>query len=210
MKLRKRLRYLYDYYRWVFFLILIAGLILFYMGDLIRQSRQTVDLQGFFINDRQNLFPAKELTEDFSDYIKIPRGHRIAFEDSLFIDLDSSGQYETASQSKLTAYIAARELDFLVAPEELARYYARSFPLMDLNKLLPEDLKDRLEEDLVWDGEGNKAQMAWGLDLRHSRFLEGTDWDHKESYYLMILSYTPHWDARVSFLQYAYEKAPQP
>ena len=67
MKLRKRLRYLYDYYRWVFFLILIAGLILFYMGDLIRQSRQTVDLQGFFINDRQNLFPAKELTEDFSE-----------------------------------------------------------------------------------------------------------------------------------------------
>ena len=210
MPLRKRLRYLYDYYRWVFFLILIAGLILFYVGDLVRQSRQTIDLQGFFINDRQNLFPAKELTEDFSDYINISPGHRIAFEDSLLIDLDSSGQYETASQSKLTAYIAARELDFLTAPEELARYYARSFPLMDLGELLPEELKDSLSDDLVWGADGSGAQKAWGLDLRHSRFLAKGEWDQKESYYLMVLSYSPHSEALAAFLEYAYENAPQP
>ena len=121
---RQKIRFFMDYYRWSFFLFLVLLLLLFYIADAISESRQTIDLQGFFINDRQNLFPAEKLIEDFSEYQNVEPGHRIAFEDSLFIDLDSGSEYHAASQSKLVAYVSARELDFLVAPEDLAKYYA--------------------------------------------------------------------------------------
>lgn len=202
---RQKIRFLSDYYRWVLFLFLVLLLLLFYFGDLIWQSRQTIDLQGFFLNDRQNLFPAQTISQDFSRYRDTPSGHRIAFEDSLFVDLDSSGEYSAASQGKLVAYIAARELDFVVAPEELAQYYAQSFLLYDLEELLPEDLAGSLQEDFYYAADGTGEEKACGLNLRRSRFLQDPVYDGAEQYYLLVLSYTPHTDALIQFIRYAYD-----
>lgn len=204
LSFRGKVRFFFDYYRWTLFLLVIFILLCIYLGDLFQQSRQTIDLQGFFINDRQNLFPAEELMEDFSHYQNTPSGHRIAFEDSLLIDLDSGSEYHAASQSKLMAYIAARQLDFLVAPKDLAQYYAQSFSLMDLKDLLPQDLCNLLEEDLSFGEDGTGINKAWGLNLRRSRFLQNPVYDHEEDYYLLVLSYTPHTDALISFIRYAY------
>ena len=97
---RQKLGFLADYYRWVILLLLILFLLFYYIGDLVWQSHQTIDLQGFFLNDRQDLFPARKLTDEFSDYQNTPSGHRLAFEDSLYVDLDPSSQYNAASQGK--------------------------------------------------------------------------------------------------------------
>ena len=201
---RQKLGFLADYYRWVILLLLILFLLFYYVGDLVWQSHQTIDLQGFFLNDRQDLFPARKLTAEFSDYQNTPSGHRIAFEDSLYVDLDSSSEYNAASQGKLVAYIAARELDFLVAPEELARYYAQSFLLYDLEELLPASLAEYLQEDFYYAADGTGKEKACGLNLCRSRFLQDPAYDGKEQYYLLVLSYTPHTDAMVSFIRYAY------
>ena len=56
---RQKIRFFMDYYRWSFFLFLVLLLLLFYIADAISESRQTIDLQGFFINDRQNLSPLR-------------------------------------------------------------------------------------------------------------------------------------------------------
>ncbi len=202
---RQKIRFFMDYYKWSFFLLLVIFLLFFYIADMISESRQVIDLQGFFINDRQDLFPAEKLIDEFSEYMDTPSGHRIAFEDSLFIDLDSGGEYHVASQSKLVAYVAAKELDFLVAPEELAEYYAQSFPLLDLEEVLPDDLKEYLSEDLYFCTDGTGTKKACGLNLRRSRFLQDPVYDHAESYYLLALSYTPHQETLVSFIRYAYQ-----
>ncbi len=207
---RQKIRFFMDYYRWLFLLFLICLLFLYYIGDMIYQSRQTIDLQGFFINDRQNLFPAGTLADRFSDYQNTQPGHRIAFDDSLFIDLDSSSEYDAASQSKLIAFVAAKELDFLVAPESLARRYARSFSLLDLSQVLPEDLKEDLKEDFYIAADGTGVKKACGLDLSRSQFLQDSPvYDHGESYYLLALSYTPHRDALISFIRFAYQQPPE-
>ncbi len=202
---RQKLRFLADYYRWVLLLLLVLCLFGYYLGDMIWQSRQIIDLQGFFLNDRQNLFPAQTLTDEFSEYLDVPSGHRIAFEDSLYIDLDSSSSYHAASQGKLIAYIAARELDFFVAPEDLARYYAQSFLLYDLEELLPADLADYLREDFYYAEDGTGKEKACGLNLRRSRFLQDPVYDGAEQYFLLVLSYTPHTDDLIAFIRYAYD-----
>lgn len=202
---RQKVRFISDYYRWAFFLFLVLLLLLFYIGDMAYQSRQTIDLQGFFVNDRQNLFPAQELIDKFSKYHGTKAGHRIAFEDSLYVDLTSSNQYNASSQSKIVAYVAARELDFLVAPEDLALYYAQSFPLYDLESLLPDELEEDLLPDLYYGVDGNGEEKACALNLAHSRFLQTPDHDGTEDYYLLVLSYTPHTQAMTDFIRWAYE-----
>ena len=119
--------------------------------------------------------------------------------------MDSGSEYHAASQSKLVAYVAARELDFLVAPEDLAKYYAQSFPLLDLEEVLPDDLREYLREDFYYCTDGTGTEKACGLNLCRSRFLQDPVYDHAESFYLLALSYTPHQDALISFIEYAYE-----
>lgn len=205
LNFRQKVRFIFDYYKGQMFILFACLLFLYYVGDLIYQSSQVIDLQGFFINDRQNLFPAEELIDDFSAYQNTPSGHRICFEDSLYVDLGSSNEYNAASQEKIVAYVAAKQLDFLIAPEELAKYYANSFLLYDLDELLPEYLKEPLQEDFYYAKDGTGQEKACGLNLRHSRFLKNPVYDGAEDYYLLVLSYTSRTDAMVSFIEYAYK-----
>lgn len=208
---RQKLGFIFDYYRGLFFLAFVLLLLLFYIGDMVWQSHRVIDLQGFFINDRQNLFPAGELIRDFSSYYGAPNGHRIAFEDSLYVDLDSGSEYHAASQGKIVAYTAARELDFLVAPKELALYYAETFPLYDLELLLADnpDLLSLVQNHLISTQDGTGAKKACCLELDTSRFLQDPAYDGTDSYCLLVLSYTPHTQAMVSFLRYAYGLPPE-
>lgn len=209
---RQKLRFIFDYYRGLFFLAFAFFLLLFYIGDMIWQSHQVIDLQGFFVNDRQNLFPAKELILDFSSYYGTPHGHRIAFEDSLYVDLDSGSEYHAASQGKIVAYTAARELDFLVAPKELAFYYAESFPLYDLELLLADEpqLLTKVQNHLISTTDGTGTKKACCLELDTSRFLQNPAYDGSDSYCLLVLSHTSHAQAMISFLRYAYCLPPEP
>ena len=162
LNFRQKIQFILDYYRGRMFLLFFIFLMLFYIGDMVYQSSQTIYLQGFFVNDRQNLFPASELSRDFSAYDSLPSGHRVAFEDSLYVDLSSGSEYHAASQGKIVAYIAARELDFLVVPQDLAEYYVQSFPLYHLEELLPDDLENSLQNDFYYAVDGSGEEKACG------------------------------------------------
>ncbi len=206
----QKLRFIRDYYKGYFFLGFVLLLLLFYMGDLYYKSHQIIDLQGFFVNDRQNLFPADRLIQEFSDYSGTASNHRIAFEDSLFVDLDSGSEYHAASQGKIVAYTAARELDFLVVPQDLAMYYANSFSLYDLEDLLSEDdaLQALTRNDLIYVTDGTNTRKACCLNLQASRFLQDPAYDGMDAYCLLVLSYTTRTKALRTFLRYAYQLPP--
>ncbi len=201
---KQKIRYILDYYKGWFFIAFVAVLFLYYVGETVWQSHQTIDLQGFFVNDEHDLFPAGQLMDDFASYAKTPKGHRIAFEDSLFVNLESGTEYHAASQSKIVAYTAAKELDFLVVPRELAEYYARSFVLRDLTEVLPEDLTGTVAGDLVSMADGTGMEKACLLDMRQSKFLRGTPYA-EDGYCMLVLDYTKRGEAVRDFLEFAYE-----
>ena len=92
---RQKIRFILDYYKGQMFALFVCLLFLFYIGDLLYQSSQIIDLQGFFINDRQNLFPAEELIEDFSAYQMCirDRGYAVKFMRMLILVLTALFNY---------------------------------------------------------------------------------------------------------------------
>ena len=144
----QRLRFIFDYYRGRIFLLLCLCLAVFYVWDAACQaSRQTV-LEGFFTNDDAGLFPAQDIARDFSEILELNSRQQVIFDDSLYVVPGSSADYHTASQSKIVAYVAARELDFLVTTPELTESYAASLPVSDLKDLMPPELFARLEDQI--------------------------------------------------------------
>ena len=136
---KQRAGYILHYYRFWFIGLALLLLVGFYIGDAVIQSHKEILLQGFFTNDEYNLFPAEGIEKDYA------RQQRVVFDDALYIDLGGeASEYTAASNGKLTAYMMMHELDFVVTSDEVLEYYKDTFPMEDLEALLPADLREAL------------------------------------------------------------------
>jgi len=205
LSLPQKFRFIMDYYKGYAFILLCLILAGFYLGDAWMQTRRETVLEGFFTNDEANLFPAGRISKEFSRFLGLSPRQQVLFDDSLYVQPGSSIDYHTASQSKIVAYISARELDFLVTTKDLTDYYRKSLPLYDLEQLLPPRLADRLKNNLYYAPDSSGAPKACAISLEGSRFTEGTASQPAAPYYLMVFSYTEHRDTMIRFLEYAFE-----
>lgn len=205
LSFRQKIQFIRDYYKGQAFVLFCICLLIFYAGDAWITAQKETVLEGFFTNDEENLFPAGQIAKDFSAYLGLSPDQQVLFDDSLFVRPGSGGDYETSSQSKIVAYISARELDFLVTTEELTAYYCKNFPLYDLEELLPEDLKEQLKDDFYYAQDGSKTHKACAVSLADSRFAKGIASGDAAPHYLMAFSYTEHADTLLQFLEYAFD-----
>lgn len=206
----QKLRFILDYYRGYAFIFLCLALAGFYLGDVWMQTRRETVLEGFFTNDETNCFPADQIAKEFSRVLGLSSKQQVVFDDSLYIQRGSSIDYHTASQSKIVAYVSARELDFLVTTRELTDYYSKTFPLCDLEQLLPSQLAGQLKDNLYYIPDSQGVTKACAVSLEGSRFSKGAASHTAAPHYLMVFSYTQHPDVVIRFLEYAFEKDPLP
>lgn len=149
MTAKQRAGYILHYYRFWFIGLALLLLVGFYIGDAVIQSHKEILLQGFFTNDEYNLFPAERIEQDYAATQTLTRQQRVVFDDALYIDLGGeASEYTAASNGKLTAYMMMHELDFVVTSDEVLEYYKDTFPMEDLEALLPADLREALADQL--------------------------------------------------------------
>lgn len=204
MSTRQKIGYVWDYYKHYFFLLVLAALVVFYIADVLHQRSREIVLQGFFSNDDYNLFDARTIAENFGKYLDLNSKQQVFFDDSLYVELDSDSDYVVASQGKITGYIAAKELDFIVTTPELVQHYSTHIPLMDLEAFLPNDLLNSINDHLYYVEGMDPVKKAYALDLSQSRFMKNADYKGDTPYYLIIPSNVPASEALFSFVKYAF------
>lgn len=209
MTAKQRAGYILHYYRFWFIglaLLLLVGL---YIGDAVIQSHKEILLQGFFTNDEYNLFPAERIEKDYAATQTLTRQQRVVFDDALYIDLGGeASEYTAASNGKLTAYMMMHELDFVVTSDEVLEYYKDTFPMEDLEALLPADLREALADQLFFNTDADGKTTAIALDMTQSRFVAGTGADAdpnvQHTYYFFVPAEAPHPEQIVQFLRYSF------
>ena len=209
MTAKQRAGYILHYYRFWFIGLALLLLVGFYIGDAVIQSHKEILLQGFFTNDEYNLFPAERIEKDYAATQTLTRQQRVVFDDALYIDLGGeASEYTAASNGKLTAYMMMHELDFVVTSDEVLEYYKDTFPMEDLEALLPADLREALADQLFFNTDADGKTTAIALDMTQSRFVAGTGADAdprvEHTYYLFVPESAPHTEQIVSFLRYAF------
>lgn len=206
MSWKKRLEYLFVYYKGWFAGFLILLLFLGYAVDMVVQGRKETVLQGFFTNDIHNAFPAGEIAEDFSARLDLGRNQRVSFDDDLYIDLTGEAtQYTAASNGKIIAYMAVGDLDFVVASGEVYRHFAGEVPMRDLSQLLPEELYRQLAPAIVDAPDQYGAPVPSAIELSGSRFLRDREDLPAGSYYLFVPHSAPREEAVCEFIRYCFE-----
>ena len=209
MTFRKKLSYIFDYYRWPIFLSVCLIVLIALLGDIFYQGTKENVILGFATNDDWRLFDTETVKNQFSQYLGIDDSReRIVFDASLYVDLDSSVDYVVGSQGQIAATTANQSLDFLITTPELTEHYASLLPLKDLDTFLPEDLHEALSDKLVSLPNADGELQACAIDLSQSRFMKQA-WDNPvyeglTPFYLIITDFSPHPDAVLSFIRYAF------
>ena len=209
MTAKQRAGYILHYYRFWFIGLALLLLVGFYIGDAVIQSHKETLLQGFFTNDEYNLFPAERIEKDYAATQTLTRQQRVVFDDALYIDLGGeASEYTAASNGKLTAYMMMHELDFVVTSDEVLEYYKDTFPMEDLEALLPADLREALADKLSFNTDADGKTTAIALDMTQSRFVAGTGADAdpnvQHTYYFFVPAGAPHPEQIVQFLRYSF------
>lgn len=207
MSFGAKLGYLVTYYKGWFALLLVAALFGGYIADLVIQGQKEIILQGFFTNDEHGLFHGGELEREFGGYLGLEKKQRIVFDDGLYVDLHGEAtEYSAASNGKIIAYMATRELDFVVTSKEVYEHFAADVPLADLAQLVPEDLREQLAPCLV-EAKGPEGEAISGaLELSRSRFLRDTQVP-EGSYYMFVPYHVPHPEALGEFIRFCFAEA---
>lgn len=209
MTVKQRAGYILHYYRFWFIGLALLLLVGFYIGDAVIQSHKETLLQGFFTNDEYNLFPAERIEKDYAATQTLTRQQRVVFDDALYIDLGGeASEYTAASNGKLAAYMMMHELDFVVTSDEVLEYYKDTFPMEDLEALLPADLREALADQLFFNTDADGKTTAIALDMTQSRFVAGTGADAdpnvQHTYYFFVPAGAPHPEQIVQFLRYSF------
>ena len=209
MTAKQRVGYILHYYRFWFIGLALLLLVGFYVGDAVIQSHKETLLQGFFTNDEYNLFPAERIEKDYAATQTLTRQQRVVFDDALYIDLGGeASEYTAASNGKLAAYMMMHELDFVVTSDEVLEYYKDTFPMEDLEALLPADLREALADQLFFNTDADGKTTAIALDMTQSRFVAGTGADAdpnvQHTYYFFVPAGAPHPEQIVQFLRYSF------
>lgn len=205
MSIKQKLGYLWDYYRTYLYILILVVLAIFYIADVLHQRSREIVLQGFFTNDDYNFFDADAITNDFSQYLNLEPKQRVVFDDSLYVELDSNSEYVVASQGKISGYIAAKELDFIVTTSELVQHYSTHIPLMDLELFIPNKLLNSISDYIYYVEGMDQVKKAYAIDLSQSHFIKNVNDKGDNPYYLIIPSNTATSEELFAFIKYAFD-----
>lgn len=139
---KEKLSYFWCYYKWH---VIIAVSLIVIVTSFIHEAvtRKDTAFCAVLLNSWTDDETAEAFSNDFAQYAGIDTENSCAqMDSSLYIDITSDDQNTYASLQKMMVYVAAQDIDALVADASTYSYYAHSEHLTDLREILtPEQLE---------------------------------------------------------------------
>ena len=207
----QKAEYFFSYYKLWLLGLLIFILFAGYIGDAVIQSHKEILLEGFFTNDEWNVFDASCLEDEYASLYPPEKNQMYLFDDSLYISLDGDAtEYTAASKGKIIAYMATRELDFIITTEPVLDFYldSNAVPMEDFEDILMPDQFSQLRPYLRsgTDSEGVAAFVA--LDLSKSPLVAENEnvlsGNATDTYWMFIPYGAPHREVLIQFIDFLF------
>ncbi|MCM1046252.1 MAG: hypothetical protein NC417_12155 [Candidatus Gastranaerophilales bacterium] len=138
--LKQKLSYFWDYYKW--HTIGVIAVICF-VGSLVYDIATHKD-DAFYaaVLNSAGYADNDSFSSEFMEYAGIdPHTKKVTFDTSLQISFTTIDDYTMGSIEKLSAYLAAAQLDVIIAGDEIFAHYANEETFLDLRNILtPEQI----------------------------------------------------------------------
>lgn len=205
MSRKDQLWYIWTYYKLHMLAVVIVGFLIYTVTTAAYRSTFSTALHCICINSRSeselNFTP---LEQDFSTWLGLGKKDTITAETAFISYGDQATDYSYANMAKISAMVAAQDLDVLIADQESIDHYASFGGQLDLTEALPPELltlvQDRLYETAGEDG----ILHAYAIDLSDTEFASACGFAQKPPL-LGIINNSARIDNAVALIRYIFD-----
>ncbi len=205
MPFKKKAAYLWEYYKLHALAAIIVIATVTYMVKEIVTPNIEPQLYAAFINNTIDETVLEEYEQKFSELLMInPEREEVVINPQFYLSGDSN--YAMDMRQVLSTYVAAQEVDIIIAPKsefETFSYYGYMYSLSDL---LPTDLYSSLS-DYFYIGlqEDNTEEKVYGIYMNETELFKNYSKATEEDPYILgVIGNTTHLENSIEFIQFLF------
>lgn len=207
MNFRDKLWYIWNYYRFHMVAVILAIVVAVNVGTVVYHSTFHTALHCMIINSRdEEGFQAEPLEQDFASWAGLGKKEEIISETTFLAFGDDASEYIYASMAKISALVAAKDLDVMICDEETLDHYSSMDGYLDLETVLPEDIFSVVKDRLYYTENADGTRHAYAVDISGTAFAEDSNIQLSPALF-GIVSNSVRTDMAESLLRYIFEIA---
>lgn len=140
-----KLKYIWDYYKWVILGTIAAILIII---SIVKDVINTKDFifYGLFLNSYSPIETVDAYMDEFAkEYELDTENYDVTLDATLSMTVDNYDEASMATINRIIASMSVGELDFIAADPAVFDHYATQYTFADLSTLLTAEQKEKLE-----------------------------------------------------------------
>lgn len=204
MSFQDKLWYIWEYYKFHIGGVIVAIMLISIVITSIYNTTIHPGLYCIIINSQSaEELDTSILEQDFHELMGFGQKQPI-YAESMFISYgDTATEYSYASMAKISALVASKDLDVLMADMESIEHYASLDGLADLTQVLPDDILTAAEDCMVFAADSSGQPLAVSLDISKTNFARTMHLSEDASN-LSIVSNSIHTDTAISLIRYIF------
>ena len=204
MPFRDKLSYLREYYKLHAAVAIAVIAIIIYMIYQIITPNVHTRFYAAILDSTINIDTMANYGQDFSDFLQLePKTEIVTLNDSMNSSIGI--EYAANMRGIITTYVAAKEVDVIIAPESEFASYAYSEYFVKLSDELPTDVYSQLTDYFyLTNVEEDPEKNAYGIYLTDTSLFKGATYED-EPYVLGIVANYPHKDNTIKFIKYLFK-----
>lgn len=205
MSTSDKIWYIAEYYKFHILGIVIVIALLGTIGSTVYRSiYYQSTLYGFIINNRSATpLDTAPFEQDFAEYMGYSDRQQLTLESSYISYGDDATEFSYASMAKLSALIAAKDLDFMIVDEENLQHYMEMDAFIHLEDYLPADILAAVESRLVYAPDAGGSEIACAISLDGTAFSDDLHLA-PDCRYITLVSNSQRLDTALSLLRYIF------
>ncbi|MBP1755494.1 MAG: hypothetical protein H6Q59_1892 [Firmicutes bacterium] len=205
MSFQEKISYLWEYYRiHAAVAIAVIALIIYLIYELMTPDVKT-QFYAAIINNTINDQVWDQYTTSFEDYLNLnPKTEDVQLNYNFY--LNASSDYSMNMQQALSTYIAAGEVDVIIAPESSFKEYAYYGFMEKISDQIPTDLYASLTDNMYMSNTEEDAENnVYGIYLTDTKLFK-VNANNTDPYILGIIANSGHKENAAEFLRMLYNE----
>ncbi len=205
MSARDKIWYIWEYYKFHLAAVAVVIALISVVGNAVYLQSFTTRLSLAVINDHSGETSSTEQLEaDLREVLGCGKKDIIEINTGLMATYgDNISEYGYASMAKISALVASKGLDVIIADRDSIDHYAGADAFADLSELLPAELYSALESDMYGAADSEGRMIPAAVSLEGTRFQEITG-IVMDPPYLAVISGSPRKEAAVQMIRYLF------
>lgn len=204
MSFQDKLWYIGQYYKLhILGLILVVFLIGAVGSTVYHNIYYDTALNGYVLNNREEPDTAP-FVGGFAEYMGYDKYQQLTLQSSYVTYGEEASELSYATMAKLSALIAAKDLDFMIIDEVNFEHYTEMNGFKDLEAYLPADVYEAVQDRLVYAENESGESRPYAIIISDTSFAADSRLSDNCPYFA-IISNTTRDDAVLSFVDYLFE-----